>query len=163
MSLLQTGEVWVGIGLLLFVALLFRVKVPAAIAKALDAKTATIQHELDEAQRLRAEAQALLASIEVERDAAKAQAQQMLADAQASAVRYAEEAKIKLDEQVKRRQQMAERKIASAEAAAAAEVKAAAAEMAANMAEAVLAARIGASKSDPLVDRAVAQLGGKFQ
>jgi len=163
MSLLQTGEVWVGIGLLLFVAMLFWLKVPGMMAKALDAKTAAIQHQLDEAQRLRAEAQALLASIQTQREEAEQHAAQMLVDAEDAARRYAEEAKIKLDDQVRRRQQLAERKIASAEVAAAAQVKAAAGEAAADIAERVLAARVGSSKTDPLVDRAIEQLAGKFQ
>jgi F-type H+-transporting ATPase subunit b len=87
----------------------------------------------------------------------------MLVEAQAAAVRFAEEAKAKLEEQIVRRQQLAERKIAAAEAAATAEVKAAAADLAASVAEEVLLARLAGKKSDPLVDRAVEQLAGKFQ
>ena len=47
---------------------------------------------------------------------------------------------------------MAERKIATAEAQAAADVKAAAGELAAQIAEQVLAARVKGQKTDPLVD-----------
>ena len=57
----------------------------------------------------------------------------------------------------------AKRKIASAEAQAAADVKAAAAELAAQIAEQVLAARLTAAKSDPLIDRGVDQLAAKLQ
>ena len=163
MALLQSYEFWVGAGLVAFVLILVAVKVPALLAKMLDDTTAKIQHELDEAQKLRSEAQALLASIKTQRDEAEHQAATMLTEAEAAAQRYAVEAKIKLDEQIVRRQQLAERKIASAEAAATAQVKAAAAELAAEVAEQVLTGRLAKAKSDPLVDRAVEQLAGKFQ
>ena len=62
-----------------------------------------------------------------------------------------------------RRAEMAERKIAQAEAQAAADVKAAAVDLAAQAAEAVLAARLAGAKSDPLTDAAISQLGSKLQ
>ena len=62
-----------------------------------------------------------------------------------------------------RRGQLAERRIATAEAQATAEVKAAAGELAAQMAEQVLAARIAGAKSDPLIDAAIGQMAGKLQ
>jgi F-type H+-transporting ATPase subunit b len=87
----------------------------------------------------------------------------MIANAEADSERLRQEAAVKLDEQIKRRQQMAERKIASAELQAAAEVKAAAADLAAQIAEQVLKARLADLKSDPLIDRAVAQIGDRLQ
>jgi len=163
MALLQSYEFWVGGGLIAFILILLRAKVPGTVGRMLDDKAAAIQHELDEAHRLHAEAEALLASIKTQRDETEKQAGVMMAEAEAAATRYAAEARIKLDEQIKRRQQLAERKIASAEAAATAEVKAAAAELAANVAEQILAARLASAKEDPMVDRAVEQLAGKFQ
>jgi F-type H+-transporting ATPase subunit b len=87
----------------------------------------------------------------------------MIANAQADSQRLAAEAAVKLEEQIKRRQLMAERKIATAEAQAAADVKAAAGDLAAQIAEQVLAARLQGLTSDPLVDRAVGQMAGKLQ
>lgn len=163
MSLLQTGEFWVGVGLLCFLGMLILLKVPSAAAKALDATAAKIQAELDEASRLREEAQALLASIKTQREAAEAAAVEMIANAEAQARQMEIDAKAKLEEQIARRQVLAERKIAAAEAAATAEVKAAAGELAANAAEAILTARLAGQKSDPLVGAAIDQLAGKFQ
>ena len=163
MALLQSYEFWVGAGLIALLLILVAVKVPAMLGKMLDDTTAKIQHELDEAEKLRTEAQALLASIKTQRDQAEHQAAAMLVEAEAAAKRYGVEAKVKLDEQIVRRQQLAERKIASAEAAATAQVKAAAADMAAAVAEQVLTSRLATAGSDPLIDRAVAQLAGKFQ
>lgn len=163
MELLQEAEFWVGVALVLFFALLVKLKVPAAATGALDAHAQRIQSELDEAQRLRGEAERLLAEIRTQREAAERQAADMLAQAQADAKRIAEDSARKLEEQIRRRGELAERKIATAEAQAAAEVKAAAADLATQAAETILADRIAGAKSDPLVDRAIAQLGAKLK
>ena len=163
MDFLQEAEFWVGVGLIIFIGIMVWVKVPGMVLKALDARGAAIQAELDEALRLRQEAQALLASIKVQREGAERLAAEMIANAEADSARLRIEAGVKLDEQIKRRQLMAERKIATAEAQAAADVKAAAGELAAQLAEHVLAGRLQDLKSDPLIDRAVGQMAGKLQ
>jgi F-type H+-transporting ATPase subunit b len=162
-EILQEAELWVAIGMAILFGALIWAKVPGMAVKALDARAAKIQAELDEALRLRQEAEALLAQIKTQREAAEKLAAEMLANAQAEAARLREEAAVKLDEQIKRRQLMAERKIANAEAQAAADVKAAAADLAAQIAESVLTARLKDLKSDPLVDRAVGQIGDRLQ
>ena len=159
----QEPEFWVTIGLIVLAVALIRVKVPGMALKALDARGIKIQAELDEALRLRQEAQALLASIKTQREQTEHLAAEMLANAQVEAKRFADEAHVKLEETIKRRQVMAERKIASAQAKAEADVKAAAADLAAQIAESVLAGRLQGLKTDPLVDRAVDQMAGKFQ
>ncbi len=155
-------ELWVGIGLVLFFAILIVAGVPKLVAGQLDAKAAKIQSELDEAARLRAEAEALLAQIRAEKAEADAQAKAMLAAAEADARIMESEAKAKLEEALTRRQAMAERRIASAEAQATAEVKSAAADVAAQAAETILIARIAGAKSDPLLDGAIAQIGSRL-
>jgi F-type H+-transporting ATPase subunit b len=157
-------EFWVLIALVVFFAILVVLKViPGALFSALDGHAAKIQAELDEARRLREEAAALLASVHAQHEEAHRQADEMIANAKAEAKTARAEAKIKLDEQIARRAQMAERKIANAEAQATAEVKAAAGELAAQLAEQVLVARLAGAKSDPLVDKAIAQVGAKLQ
>jgi F-type H+-transporting ATPase subunit b len=163
MAMLQEAEFWVFIGLVIFIGALVWAKVPAMAMKALDARGAAIQAELDEALRLRQEAQTLLDSIKVQHEETERIAAETLANAEADSVRLRAEAEIKLNEQIKRRQAMAERKIATAEAQAAADVKAAAGELAAQLAEQVLAGRLKDLKSDPLIDRAVDQMPGKLQ
>lgn len=163
MELLQEAEFWVGIGLLIFLGIVVAVKVPKLIAGKLDDKAAAIQSELDEAKRIRQEAEALLAQLKTERAEAEKNSAQMLKDAQAQAKLLAEEAAAKLEESLARRSELAERKIATAEAQAQAEVKAAAVELAANMAEQVLASRVASLKNDPLVDIAIRDLGSKLQ
>lgn len=158
------AEFWVGVGLLIFLGIVvFWAKAPKAVAGMLDAKTAAIQADLDEAARIRAEAEAMLAEIRGRREDAERQAGEMLKAAEADAARLATEAKAKLEEQIARRADLAERKIANAEAQATAEVKAAAAELAAQAAERVLAARLEGAKSDPLVDAAIVQMANRLQ
>ena len=156
---LSNAELWVAAGLLLFFVILAVVGVPKLVAGALDAKAAKIQSELDEAARLRAEAEALLAQIRQEKAEAETQAAEMLAAAEADAKRMEVEARARLEESLTRREAMAERKIAQAEAQATAEVKAAAVELAAAAAERILADRLAASSTDPLADQAIAQIG----
>jgi F-type H+-transporting ATPase subunit b len=163
MGILQEAEFWVFVGLIIFIGVLVWAKVPGMALKALDSRGAAIQAELDEALRLRQEAQALLASIKSQREDAERVAAEMIRNAEADSQRLRTEAAAKLDEQIKRRQVMAERKIATAEAQAAADVKAAAGDLAAQIAEQVLAARLQGMATDPLVDRAVGEIPGKLQ
>ena len=87
----------------------------------------------------------------------------MLADAEAEARRLEAEAKVKLEEQIARRAELADRRIADAEAQAAAEVKAAAADLAARIAEQVLAAQLAQTGTDSTVDRAIGQIASRLQ
>ena len=163
MELLHDAEFWTGLALVVFVLLLVALKVPGAAGKALDAAAAKIQADLDEAKHLREEAQALLESLKAQREQTEKLAGEMLANAKAEAKRLEVEAKAKLEEQIKRRAELAERRIANAEAQAAAEVRAAAADLATQMAEGVLTARLAGAKSDPLVDAATKQIAERLK
>lgn len=157
------AEFWVGIGLLIFLAIvIFVAKAPAKIAAAIDSQAAAIQANLDEAARIREEAERLLATLKTERAEAERHAREMLAQAEQEARLLEADAKKRLEESLARRQLMAERKIATAEMQATADVKAAAAEMAAQAAEAVLTQRLASAKADPLVDTAIGQLATKL-
>ncbi|MFJ6023182.1 F0F1 ATP synthase subunit B [Brevundimonas sp. NPDC092305] len=155
-------ELWVAVGLIAFFVIVVASGALKMVGGALDAKAAKIQGDLDEAARLRAEAEALLAQIRQEKADAEAQAAEMLKAAEADARRMEEESKAKLEESLARRQALAERRIAQAEAQAAAEVKAAAADLAAQHAQAILTARTASQSSDPLLDAAISQLGTRL-
>ena len=159
---LQDAEFWVGVALVIFLGVLVWVKVPGMAMKALDARADLIRAELAEAERLRKEAEDLLAQIRTRGEETERHAADMLANAEVEAKRMESEARVRLDEQIKRRAELAERKIAQAEAQAAADVKAAAADLAAEAAGAVLAARLAGASSDPLVDKALAELSARL-
>jgi F-type H+-transporting ATPase subunit b len=152
----QDAHFWIFIALVVFAIILWRAKVPGMATKALDDAAAKVQAQLDEAQRLREEAEALLAQVKVQRADTERAAADMLKAAQADAERLRAAAAAKLEEDIKRRADLATRKIAIAEAAATSEVKAAAADLAAQAAESVLAARLAASGADPLIDAGLA-------
>lgn len=162
-ELLTDAHFWVGLALLVFVGVLIYAGVPAMALKAIDARGLKVQAQLDETNRLRQEAEALLTQIKAQAEESEKLAAEIMANAEEQAKRMQIEARERLAEQIERRGQLAERRIATAEAQAAAEVKAAAGELAAQMAEQVLVARIAGAKTDPLIDSAIGQLAGKLQ
>ena len=162
MYALDNPELWVAVGLIIFFGIVIAAGVPKLVAGLLDAKAAKIQGDLDEAARLRAEAEAMLAQIRQEKAEAEAQAADLLATAEADAKRLEADAKARIEESTARRQALAERRIAQAEAQATTEVKAAAADLAAKAAQDILTARLAGAKSDPLIDAAIAQIGDKL-
>jgi F-type H+-transporting ATPase subunit b len=86
----------------------------------------------------------------------------MMRNAEADAHRLRAEAQAGLDEDLRRRRALAERRIATAEAQAAMEVKSAAADLAAEIAQAILAQRIAGASSDPLIDAGLRTLGDRL-
>ena len=156
------AEFWVLVALVTFFGVLFLFGVPKMALAAIDGRRKAIQEELDEAARIRAEAQRLLEDIKQKRLETERLANEMLANAEAEACRLEIEARERLEESLKRREELAERKIAQAEAQAAAEVKAAAADAAAQLAEQVLKGRLKGKRSDPLVDDAIRGMAAKL-
>jgi F-type H+-transporting ATPase subunit b len=160
---LANPELWVGVGLIIFLGILMMAGAFRMAAASLDAKAAKIRTDLDEAARIRAEAEALLADIKRQSAEAEAQSKAVMEAAEDQARRVAEDARAKLEEDLALRTRLAERRIEAAEAEAAAQVRAAAIELAARATEDVLAQRLASAKSDPLIDKAIGQLAGKLQ
>ena len=156
------AEFWVGAGLVIFLLIVLWKGRKAALG-ALDAKAIKIQSDLDEAARLRAEAEVLLAQLRADRAEAERRSAEMLANAEAEARQMETDARARLEEQVARRAALADRRIALAEQQAAHDVKAAAADLAARAAEVVLARRVQEGGADPLIDGAVEQLALKLR
>ena len=163
MELLKDAHFWVGAAFIVFIVVMVMTGVHTFAWKALGDAGDKVRSQLAEAEDLRAEAQALLDQIKVQKVASEKLAAEMLANAKDEAQRLQADAQVKLAEQIERRGQLAERRIATAEAQAAADVKAAAAELAAQMAEDVLKRRLAGAKSDPLIDQAIGQISTKLQ
>jgi F-type H+-transporting ATPase subunit b len=160
-ELLTDAHFWVGVAFVIFLLILLRAGVHKMAWDFLGAAGRKVRAQLDEAEQLRKQAQTLLDEIKQQREEAERLAEATLAAARDEVARLQAEARVKLAEDIKRRGELAERRIATAEAQAAADVKAAAADLAAQMAEQVLATRLAGAKSDPLVDAALEQLAGK--
>lgn len=150
------ATVWVSVAMLVFFGLLVWKKVPAMIASGLDAKIAEIRKQLDEAERLRIEAEAIKAEYEAKLAAATTEAEDMRARAQAEADTLVAKAKDDADALIARRQRMAEDRIAAAEATALNDVRAAAAKAATAAAAALIADKHDATADKALVDQAIA-------
>ena len=150
---------WVALAMLVVIALMLWKKVPAAIGGALDKKIAGIREQLDEASRLRAEAEALRAEYEAKSAGAAAEAQTILDRARHEAEAIVQQAKLDSAALVERRQRMAEDKIAAAERSAVAEVRARAVTAAAAAAARLIAEQHDANADRAMVDQTIAGVG----
>lgn len=150
---------WVALAMLVVIALMLWKKVPASIGRALDKKIAGIREQLDEASKLRAEAEALKAEYEAKAAAAEGEAVTMRERAQAEAAAIVAQARTDAEALVERRTRMAEDKIAAAERSAVAEIRAIAANAAVVAAASLIAERHDAQTDKVMTDRAIAGLG----
>lgn len=162
MELLNNPEFWVGIGFVVVIGILLRVGVPKMVAGLLDARAAGIRAELDEARRLREEAEGLLASLKAKAAGADREAQAIVDEAKAEADRFAAEARAALTQQIARRAQVAQDKISQAEATALAEIRALAADAAAIAAEKLIAARLDEKRAAALIEDGIKSLSAKL-
>ena len=148
---------WVAIAFVIFFVI-FGGKLWKALAAMLDKHAATIRTDLDEASRLRTEAERMLADATTRREAALVEARALIESAHAEAGRVAEQARTDAEASGRRREQMAMDRIAAAEKAAVTEVRLAAAEIAARAAQEVIAATLSLEADAPIIDRAIAGL-----
>jgi len=155
-------EFWVAVAFVIFVGVLIYVGVPAMMTKALDERAKRVQADLDEARRLKDEAQKLLTEYKAKQRQADDEAAAIIAGAKAEAERYATEAKAKMEEFVARRAKMAETKIAQAEAQAVADVRAAAADAAVSAAERILTDSVKGKVADDLLARGIGDVKTKL-
>jgi F-type H+-transporting ATPase subunit b len=144
-------EIWVAVAFLSFLALLGYLGAHRKVVEGLDRRQMRIRSELDEARRLREEAQALLTELEHNGARIEGEAAELIKAATAEAERFAAEAKQRMDDFVARRSKMAEAKIAQAEAQALADVRAAAADAAIAAAEKILNRSIGGDRRESLI------------
>jgi len=149
------------VALILFLALIAYLKVPAMITKALDSRIKAIETELAEAERLRLEAKFLLEEYESKRQAATKEAEGIVAAAREEAFRLTGEAKTSLEALIARRTKAVEDKIAQAESQALAEVRSRSADVAVEAARVLLTKQM-ASKGDALVDQAIKDVSAKL-
>lgn len=149
------------IALILFLILVYRMGWPM-IRDMLDARINEIKSELDEAQRLRKEAQALLAEYEAKHEKALSEAEAIVSAAQKDALALRAKGEADLKESLKRREAAAKARIKQAEAAAIADAQAQAAARAITAAEKILAENLDAKSDGALIDEAIALIPGQL-
>ncbi|MFA5956922.1 F0F1 ATP synthase subunit B [Hyphomicrobium sp.] len=153
---------WVLIAFVAFIALLVYYRIPAVVAKALDDRADGIRNELDEARKLREEAQALLADYQRKAREAETEAQSIIEQAKREADALATDARKTLAESLERRTKIAEDKITRAEAQALSEVRSTAVETALAAAHEILKSRAGGATGDGLISQSISDLPGKL-
>jgi F-type H+-transporting ATPase subunit b len=162
LALLSEAEFWVAVAFVIFVGILIYVGVPKLLTNVLDDRARRVQAELDEARRLKEEAQKLLAEYQQKQRQAETEAAAIIEGARGEAERIAAEARVKMEEFVARRRKMAETKIAQAEAQAVAEVRAAAADAAVTAAEKILSESVKGKVADDLIARGISDVKAKL-
>lgn len=157
--MLHSPEFWVAAAFVITIAGAVWLKVHRKIADMLDARTAQIKAEIDEAIKLREEAQALLAQYQRKQREALQEAEEIVEHAREEAKRLAEASARSLDIAIERREKMAADKIARAEADAVAEVRAAAVDVAMTATAKLLEGRLTATAQNDLIDSTIDKLG----
>ncbi len=151
---------WVGLSFVIFVGLMIYLKVHKMLIGGLDARSEKIREQLDDAQRLREEAQALLASYERKQRDAVREAEAMVEHARTEAAREREQAEVRLEEMLTRREALAVEKVQLAEAQAEQEIREIAVEAAVAAARRVIGTELNDERAGALVDGAIRDLRG---
>jgi len=153
---------WATVGLFIFLALIVYIGVPGMIGRSLDARADGIRNDLEEARRLREEAQQLLAEYQRKRKEAEQEASDIVAAARREAETLVQEAKQKTEEYVGRRTALAEQKIAQAERDAVNEVRVSAVDIAVEAATRLLADKVDAKADAALFKSALADVKARL-
>ncbi|MEA2830216.1 MAG: F-type H+-transporting ATPase subunit b [Bradyrhizobium sp.] len=157
MAFLHENEFWILIAFLVAVGVLLR-QAWGQITGSLDTRAQAIRLQIDEAKRLREEAEAMLAQYQLKQRDAIAEAQEIIVHAQEEAQRVARQAEAELEAAIKRREEQARDKIAQAEVKALAEIRTVAVDVAIRAVRILLAETIDPARGSALIDQAIDEL-----
>ncbi|WP_420431339.1 F0F1 ATP synthase subunit B [Hyphobacterium sp.] len=160
--LLSDTSFWAMLGVIIFFGILVWFKVPGMITAQLDDRSAKIKNDLDEARRMREEAQELLSSFQRKQREAEAEAEAIIEQAKADAKHLRHESRTDLAARLERRTALAEQRIAQAEAQAVAEVKAMAADLATDAAARLIAENLKKADHSKRIKDDLADLEGRL-
>jgi F-type H+-transporting ATPase subunit b len=144
-------EIWVAIAFMVFAAGLIYLQVPGKVLALLDQRSDAIAKELEEARKLRAEAEAILADYKRRAENTDAEAAAILEQAEREASAYAKEARAAFDETITRRMAIAEQKIKLEEDNARKQIRAQAAELAVAAAERLMEQKVSGAVAENMI------------
>ena len=121
-SLLHSADTWITLAFVVFIFLALRYIKPA-ITASLDDRSAKIREQLEQAARLRAEAETLLSTYRQQQEQLQKEAELILENAKKEAASMRTQAEEDLKASLARRAQQAEEKVARAEAEAVAKIR----------------------------------------
>ena len=157
-ALAHDAEFWVAVSFFLFVVLAIRYIYPP-IVRSLDARAIQIRDQLEKASILRAEAQALLASYQAEKEAKEKEAEAIITSAKAEAETLREKAEEELKQTLARRSQQVIEKIQRAEEEAITQIRAQMATLASQAAAEIIRTQLESGKQeDPAIERALTSI-----
>ena len=148
---------WVAIAFVIFIIAVFK-PLKKAATDALDEKIAQIRNEIEEAQRLREEAQSTLASYQLKQRDAAQEVESMMEQAKAEAEAHRMNAEASLNAMLKRQEQSATEKIQQAEAAAVQEIRDRAVTVALAATVKLLEEKLADDPGAKLIDEAITSL-----
>ena len=152
---------WVLVATLLFVIPIAR-PVARIVASGLDKRSARIREELDEAIRMKEEAQSLLASYQRRQKEILADSEKILAHAKEEADRIIASAEAKLEEEVSLRTEVAEQRIAQAEAAVIHEIQQNAVDITISAARTLITDNLDKEVAEEIMQSAISDIDRKF-
>lgn len=152
---------WITTALIIFLVIAVRIGLGPTLAK-LDARSARIRKELEEAQALREEAQKLLADHKRRQREALKDAEEIVESAKAEAKVLRDAAEHELEETIRRREQLALDKIAQARHTAEAQLRQQAAELAVAAASRLISSNLDKQRQNALTEEAIEEIGRKL-
>lgn len=159
--MLHEPEFWLAIALIILIVALWK---PASrgILGALDARSARIRQELDDAKRLHEEAKALVAKYQRQLHEGEELAAEILERAETESTRLEAKMREDFDLTVKRRTQQAMDRIAQEEQRALMEVRTRAADLAVRTTRKLLTEQLGPQQAQRLIGAAIEDVGRKL-
>lgn len=160
-SFLASPSTWILVAFVTFILLVWK-PLWRAVSGALDKRSEEIRHQLDEAVRLREEAQALLADYRKREQESLEEAERIIEQTKLDAEKMAANAEEDLKRSLERRKAMAMAKIAQAENKALQMVQEHVVDIAVSAARATIKEQVSAGKADDLVKLATADIDKKL-
>jgi F-type H+-transporting ATPase subunit b len=154
-------ELWLLVALIILIAVIYK-PLSRAIFGALDGHAAKVRAELDQAKRLREEAQHLLAEHQRQLASGQDQATAIIEQARREAERQTDRQRRELESSLERRAEQALERIAQEEARALQEVRGYAASLAVRTTERLLRDQIDEGHARALLDDAIGEVGRRL-
>lgn len=152
---------WTLVAFVIFIGLIGK-NVYIMVTKGLDDRSDKIRRDIDGAEKLRLEAQDLLAAYQKkQRDAAKA-TEDIMAQARHEAERLTAQGREHLEHSLARRKQLATDRITQAETEAIEHIRNLAVDVALDAAQTVIADTLPATRAEAMIDAAIGELEGNF-
>ena len=159
---LKNTDFVVLLAFLIFIGVLLYLKVFNLLGGMLDKRAEGIRDDLDEARRLREEAQEVLASYERKQAEVQEQAQRIIESSKREAAEAAEKAKDDLRISIERRLAAADDQITSAQASAVKEVRDSAVTVAIAAARDVVAKQLTAADADQMITDSITEVDARL-